>query len=96
MMPRSTVLRRVLALTGALWRSLRGGAEVLRRPWEFDAELVSRVHRPVRIAQQFSREQHAIGLATLDDRVGLPGVGNQADRPVAMSASRLMRSANGT
>src|ERR1700730_7094357 len=52
-------------------RTGRRGAQILHRPRHSMTQLASRAERPVRIAQQFAREHHAVRVAATYDFVGL-------------------------
>ena len=70
-------------------------ALVLHRPLDLHAQLARRVERPVRIAQQLAREEHAVGPVLTDDAVRLSGFRDEADgtrRHVRLAANALRKS----
>src|SRR5205807_7804309 len=83
MAPRSTKISKTrgsddaaLSRWSALWRR----AQLLRRPRHRVPELAGGAQREVRIAQQFPRHEHAVGLAARDDLVRLRRVCDQTHR----------------
>jgi hypothetical protein len=41
---------------------------------------LSGMERPIRVAQKLAGDEHAVGVAALDDRVGLQRIGDETDR----------------
>jgi len=64
----------------ALRRISRSSPEILSRPRHGLAEFASGAQRPIRIAQQFAREEDDIGLAIANDLIRLGRGKNHADR----------------
>src|SRR5439155_6022741 len=60
-------------------RTLRSGAEILHRPRHHLSELARRAKRPVRVARQLTRQEHAVGPVLSDDAIRLSGFRDEAD-----------------
>ena len=56
------------------------GAQILRRPFDLDAERLGGVPAPVRVVKKRARQRDHVGLAVSDDGFGLLRGGDQADR----------------
>jgi hypothetical protein len=53
---------------------------VLLRPGRVACEFLLRDQAPIRITQKRAPDEHEIGIATRNDIVGLPRLGDEADR----------------
>ena len=72
------------------------GSQILRRPADRLLQLARGAQRPVRIAQQLTRQQHAVGLSAETMASACDDVVMSPTAPVGIFASRRIRSANGT
>ena len=57
----------------------RLGPLILQRPRDLHAQLIGRMQRPIRIAQQFASEEDHVGQTGRHDLLGLFRHGDQAD-----------------
>ncbi len=59
--------------------AVRGGAEILDWPADWEAQVAGYCQGPIGLTQEFARQDDHVGFALVEDGVGLVGVGDHAD-----------------